>query len=154
MPASFTSLPEIDRVSVEPETLRSFRQEDEFVGLGISLMIEIASYACLAAGTTGLEPDWDRDRAVVGGNMVRLYKLTDVFLDQTTKKRSEVVYILARLIFETAITIEYLIRNFSSDLIDLYVRHSFRHERQLRDRIKKNILARKGIVSAYRRPYA
>jgi len=46
-----TSPVEIERVLVDLETLRSFRREDDFVGLGVSLMVEIASYACLAAGT-------------------------------------------------------------------------------------------------------
>jgi len=43
-------------------------------------------------------------------------------------------------------SIKYLIRNFSSDLVEGYVLYSFRHERKLHDQIAKNIEARKGII--------
>ena len=106
MPATFASLPEIERVPVEKETLRAFRQEDEFVGLGVSLMIEVGSYACLAAGTTGLSPTGIEIAQWSAGIWFASINCAMPYLDQTTKRRMELLYILIRLIFETAVTIE------------------------------------------------
>jgi hypothetical protein len=105
-------------------------------------MVEVASYSSIAATTMGASPGWDRDRAAVGGNMVRLYKLLDSFLDQTSQRREEISWILGRLIFETAVNIRYLIANFSEELIDSYVKHALRQERLLFDRVQTNIRER------------
>ena len=74
--------------------------------------------------------------------MVRLYKLSHAYLDQTCQRRGEISFILGRLLFETVVNIKYLIEHFSKDLIDSYVRHSLRQERALRDAIQSNIKTR------------
>ena len=105
-------------------------------------MVELGGYVCIAARTLGEKETWNRDQAAVGGNMVRLYKLSHAYLDQTCQRRGEISFILGRLLFETVVNIKYLIEHFSKDLIDSYVRHSLRQERALRDAIQSNIKTR------------
>lgn len=101
------SVPIIKRVEVDSTALASFSNEVEFMTLAVSLMVETASYCCVAAGTLGPTTAWDRDRAAVAGNMVRQYKLLDAFLDQVCKHRDETGLILARLVFETTVNIRF-----------------------------------------------
>jgi hypothetical protein len=142
-----TSAPEeVERVEVDPAKITAFTTEEDFMSLAVSLMVEVASYSCVAATTLGASPAWDRDHAAVGGNMVRLYKLLDSFLDQTCQRREEISWILGRLIFEAAVNIRYLIANFSKELIDSYVKHALRQERRLFDRIQANISERGSML--------
>src|SRR5262245_14243087 len=134
--------PEVKRVDVDLDKVATFTTEEEFTDLAVSLMIEVASYSCVAANTLGTSISWDRDHAAVGGNMVRLYKLLDSFLDQTSRRRDEIAWILGRLIFETAVNIRYLIANFSEELVDSYVQHALRQERRLFDLLHANIRKR------------
>jgi hypothetical protein len=132
----------VERVEVDPAKIAAFTTEEDFVSLSVSLLVEVASYSCIAATTMGASPVWNRDRAAVGGNMVRLYKLLGSFLDQTCQPREEISWILGRLIFETAVTIRYLIANFSKELIDSYAKHALRQERLLFDQVQANISKR------------
>jgi Family of unknown function (DUF5677) len=134
--------PEVKRVEVDLDKVAAFTAEEEFTDLAVSLMVEVASYSCVAAATLGTLPSWDRDHAAVGGNMVRLYKLLDSFLDQTCRRREEIAWILGRLIFETAVNIRYLIANFSKEVINSYVKHALRQERRLFDSLQANISKR------------
>jgi hypothetical protein len=140
------ALPEVKRVEVDLDKIAAFTTEGQFTSLAVSLMVEVASYSCVAAATLGPSPSWDRDRAAVGGSMVRLYKLLDSFLDQTCRRREEISSILGRLIFETAVNIRYLIANFSKELIDSYVKHSLRQERRLFDLVQANIRERGSML--------
>jgi hypothetical protein len=88
-PALSHSVPLIDRVAVDPTIVASFATESDFTSLAVSLMVETASYCCVAAATLGQSQTWDRDRAAVGSNMVRQYKLLDSFLDRICKHRDE-----------------------------------------------------------------
>jgi hypothetical protein len=131
--------PTIDRVDVDPEILATFKRETDFTSLSVSLLREVASYVCVAACTLGESKTWDRDKAAIGGNMVRLYKLSHAYLDQACQYRGEISLIIGRLLFETVVNIKYLIANFSKDLIDAYIKQSLRQERLLRDTIQSNI---------------
>src|ERR1700686_1128345 len=99
-PHRVSDFPEIDRTNIDPAQLATLSLESEFMGLSVDLMREVASYTCVAACTLGTGPTWDRNRAAVGGNMVRLYKLLDTLLDQTCKRRRDTSTIVARLAFE------------------------------------------------------
>src|ERR1035437_45260 len=134
--------PKIDRIDVVPATVAAFKTEDDFTGLAVSLMVEVGSYTCIAACTLGPSATWDRDRAAVGGNMVRLYKLTSAYLDQTCQRRGEISWVVGRLLFETAVNIKYLIQYHSKELVDSYIKHSLRQERQLFDKVQTNIRKR------------
>jgi len=123
-----------------------FTSESDFMNLAFNLVREATSYLAVAASTLGPKPVWSRDQAVVGGNMVRLFKLMNAFLDQTAQKRPETSTILSRLVFETIVNSRYLIANFSQELIASYCEHSLRHERRLWDTIQSNVKARAGVV--------
>jgi hypothetical protein len=78
--------------------------------------------------------------------MVRLYKLLHGLLDQLCQRRGELSLLFMRLIFEELINIQFLIKEFSSHLVDSYVGVSLRHERKLRDEVARNIADRGGII--------
>lgn len=136
----------IEKLTVSDEELAAFNNEDDFIGLGVSLLIEAGSYVCIAANTLGEHEKWNRDTAAIGGNLVRLYKMISAFLDQTVQRRRETSFIFARLIFETVVTIRYLVRYFSRELVTSYVVNSFKHEIKLRKKIDQKIAARGGVI--------
>lgn len=78
----FDALDDIDAFNVSPEVLANCSSEDEYVGFAVSLLVETGSYCCVAANTLGDQPKWDRDKAAIGGNVVRLYKLISAMLDK------------------------------------------------------------------------
>ncbi len=136
----------IEIVPVDPEHVRKFTGEDEFMELSVRLLVETASYVCVAACTLGKSSSWDRDHAAVGGNVVRLYKLLHGLLDQLCQRRGELAILFMRLVFESLINIQFLIKEFSPQLVDSYVGVSLRHERRLRDKIRLNIAERGGLI--------
>lgn len=138
--------PSVDCVSVDLDAVRAFTREEDFTALAFDLLKEVAHYVTIAACVMGPEPTWTRDLATVGGNMVRLWKILGAYLDQTMQRRYETTTIFARLAFETIVNVRYLAENFSPDLVDSFVRHSFRHERRMVDKINQNISARGGQV--------
>lgn len=133
-------------MDVSPERIAGFKSELDYLGLGLDLMIEAGSYITIAIHILGPDGAWTRDQAVIGGNMVRLYKLFSAMLDQTVQHRRETSFILARLAFETIVTIRYLLKEYDPALIDRYVKHSLDHERRLLDVMNENIDARSGII--------
>jgi hypothetical protein len=78
--------------------------------------------------------------------VVRLYKLLHGLLDQLCQRRGELSLLFMRLVFESLINIQFLIKEFSPRMIDSYVGVSLRHERKLRDTIRHNIAERGGII--------
>jgi hypothetical protein len=144
--ATLNEAADIKRTEIDWGAVKKFNTEEQFMEVCVSLVIEVASYVCLAAGTTGQERTWDRNQACIGGNMVRLYKLLNAFLDQTCQRRLEITFLLARLIFECVVNIKYLVENYSPELIESYVSYSLRHERRQRNSIESNIASRNGII--------
>ncbi|WP_316203352.1 DUF5677 domain-containing protein [Bradyrhizobium sp. SZCCHNS3051] len=146
MTAQRTEFPVVERVNVDPAAVAAFSREWDFMILASELLREVTSYVSVAACTLGEAPTWTRDQAAVGGNLVRLTKLLSAYLDQIVQKRFETSMILSRLAFETIVNARYLIANFSPELVNMFVRHSLRHERRLRDTIQANIAERGGEV--------
>ncbi len=69
-------LSEIEKVAVDPEIARAWGKEYPHLKLSADLMGEAARYTCmlgsaLAPGRT----EWSVDEAVLGGHLVRLFKL-------------------------------------------------------------------------------
>lgn len=142
-----SSLPDIQRVDIDEATLRTFSSEDEFVGLSVDLLVEADSYVCMAANLfSNPEMAWDREHAVIGGHMVRFYKLLSGLLDQTCQRRRETSFVFARLAFECIVNTLFLIENNAPQLARSYVNHSMRYERRLRKRVRENIERRGGKV--------
>ena len=86
----------------------------------------------------------DRNQAVLGGHLVRLYKLIGALLDQICQRRREITFIIARLAFECIVNIGFLIKFGDAATYDSYVRYSLRQEKRLLDRISKEIEGRHG----------
>jgi Family of unknown function (DUF5677) len=140
------TFPSVDRVPVDLDSIQSFTREEEFTALAFDLLREVTSYVTIAACVMGQEPRWNRDQAAIGGNMVRLWKILCAFLDQKMQRRYETTTIFARLAFETIVSVRYLAENFDPDLVDSFVRFSFRHERRLADKINQSISERGGEI--------
>lgn len=138
--------PRIDRTVVTEESLKQLKSEADFMGVAIDLMIEAGSYITIAANILGPNRTWTRDQAAIGGNMVRLFKLFSAMLDQTVQHRRDTSFILARLAFETIVNIQYLLHEFSPDLVEKYVKHSLDQERRLLQHMDDNIAARSGVI--------
>jgi hypothetical protein len=141
-----SGMPEIPRVEVDPDAIKAFTTNSDFMWLAVELLKEVASYTCYAAALTDETGTWSRDEAVVSGNMIRLYKLMHVILDQTTQKRGEIAFTIFRMAFETIVNTRYLIKHHSPDLVTSFITYSLKHERKLFNRINENIAARSGVV--------
>ncbi len=135
----------IEKVAIQQEGIKGFTSEKDFLGLSIDILIEVASFVCVAANLYPIDrKEWNRDEAILGGHLVRLYKLASAMLDQATQLRRETTYIFARLAFECIINLRYLIKYASKSLFSSYIEHSFRHEKKLKTRILKAIKERGG----------
>lgn len=140
-------MPEIEPIAVSSELLSSFTREREFTNLSFSLLREVTHYCIVLACLLPKDPGgWDRDRAILCGQMVRLSKLLHGVLGYGSEDRRELVSIISRCAFETAVNICYLIENFDPETLRNYRLYSLRHERRLRDEILANIKAREGKV--------
>ena len=140
-------LADVSATRVDPDAIEDFTSESDYVGLALDLLIETSSYVCVAANIFKNENGfWTRDEAVLGGHLVRLYKLFDSLLDQTCKRRREISIVLARLIFECIVNLRYLIANASEENFRSYRNYSLQHELKLLETIEENIAARSGIV--------
>lgn len=140
-------LSDIERVAIKKEDLKSATSEDPFIGAAVDLMIEVGSYTCVAAHIyPNGKANWDRNQAIVGGHLVRLFKLIDALLDQTCKHRRETTMIFCRLAFEAIVNLAFLCRHGTDEVFDSYVQYSMRHEKKLLDKIQANILQRGGVA--------
>jgi hypothetical protein len=116
-----TKFPEIKRTEIDPKAVKKFSSEADFVGLSLELLIETGSWLWVAGNLLpAVTQAWDRDQAVVGGHVVRLYKLISAMLDQTCQRRREISFILARLAFECIINLRFLIKNSSEEMFRAY----------------------------------
>ena len=147
-PDTITSmLADISATSIDSDAIEHFTSEGDYVGLALELLIETGSYVCVAANIYKNENGfWTRDEAVLGGHLIRLYKLIDSLLDQTCKRRREISIVLARLIFECIVNLRYLIANASDETFRSYRIYSLQHELKLIETIEESIAARSGIV--------
>lgn len=110
-------------------------------------MIEQGSWTCLAASLLpGDTRKWNRDQAILGGLLVRSYKLSCALLDQTCQHRRETTFVLGRLAFECMVNIQYFVSLNSKEIYQAYVIDSLRHEKRLLDRIEANIADRNGVI--------
>jgi hypothetical protein len=135
---------DIQKVKVSPERLQAFEDEHDFNSLAVEFLIEVGSYLTIACNVYPASGRWNNLQAAISGNGIRLWKLLNALLDQTCQHRREVSEILTRLLFETAVTIRFLILNQDSDVLSSYISHAFKYERELRRRITSNVALRGG----------
>ncbi|GJL66895.1 MAG: hypothetical protein NPIRA05_18660 [Nitrospirales bacterium] len=136
-------IPEVKRTELDENLIRDFSSEEDFMEISVSLMIEAGSYVSVVGCILPINTQaWDSNQAVLGGHLVRLYKLISAMLDQTCQRRREISFILARIAFECIINLSFLLKNYSSDLLLSYKSYSLQHEKRLMDKIKENIRKR------------
>ncbi len=132
----------IEAVEINEDEVRGFGSEGDFVAKSVDLLIEVGSYVSVAASLyRSVDMTWNRDEAVLGGHMIRLYKLIDALLDQTCKNRRETSFAIARLVFECIVNLRYLVTNSSEELFRIYRLYSLQHELRLLKRIETNVKA-------------
>jgi hypothetical protein len=137
----------IRTTDVSPSRTDAFKSEDDFNGLSVELLIEVGSFICVAANLLPYEGRWSRNEAVLGGHVVRLYKLISALLDQICQRRREITFIIARLAFECIVNLRFLLRHADDpSVFHSYVTYSMRNERRLQDKIEERIAAREGRV--------
>ena len=138
-------LAEIPTTEIDEVAIAEFQSEGQYVGVAVDLVIEVGSYACIAANLFKNQTmHWSRNEAILGGQLVRLFKLLDALIDQTCKHRRETSIVIARLIFECIVNLRYMIANASDDLFSSYRSYSLQHEVKLLKKIEENIAARGG----------
>ena len=138
-------IPQVKKTELDIEAISKFASEHDFVGVAVDLMIEAGSHVCIAACALPYPAKaWNVDEAVLGGHLVRLYKLLSGLLDQTCQRRRETTFILARLAFECIVNLRYLVKFYDVELLNSYKSYSLQHEKKLLNRIELNIEAHDG----------
>lgn len=138
---------DIKHTNINAEEISAFKSEGDFMRLSVDLMVEVGQYICVAACILpGDRKAWSTHEAILGGHVVRLFKLLDAFLDQTCKRRRETTFVFGRLAFECIINLKFLLKNASPELFKSYIQYSLKHEKKLRSEILKNIEDRGGEV--------
>lgn len=138
--------PTIDAVEVSEELVRSFGHESEFNAISVELLKEATSYLTISCNIYPPSKNWNKLQAAVGGSGIRVFKLVSAYLDQTCQNRREISEILSRLIFETAVTIRYLIAHQEPEMVESFIKYALRFERELWDEIQRNIQQRSGVI--------
>ena len=136
---------EIEKVVVDPDVVRAWGKEYPHLKLAIDLMGEVACYTCMlgsavAAGRT----DWSIDEAILGGHLVRLFKLMRHAIQQVVDAHTDILFVTFRLISEGIINFRYLQENRSDELLMSYVHQSLQREKTLVESIRTNIAERGG----------
>lgn len=141
-------LEDVKAVDVGEDRLKTFTTEDDFNSLSVELLIEVGSYVCIAGNLLPVENKrWRRNEAILGGHLVRLYKLISALLDQVCQRRREITFIIARLIFECIVNLRFLILHADDpDVFDSYIAYSLKQEKRLHERIHANIEKRGGEI--------
>ncbi|MFH0772369.1 MAG: glycosyltransferase [Candidatus Omnitrophota bacterium] len=90
--------------------LPDFKNNNEYMNFAVEIGNHIRYLMIVSASLVSEKRDgYDKINAVIVGLFVRLYKLYDTLCFHIAENHGEIVQIFMRLIFETSITIEYLI---------------------------------------------
>ncbi len=140
-------LGDIESVAVDPKEIRQWDREYAFLKLATDLMREAAQYTCvLACAFAGERDYWTRNEAILGGHLVRLFKLMRHGIEQARDKQTELLWVTVRLAVECTINFRFLLAHRTDTVFDSYVYYSLQHERDLLRKIQGNVEARGGEV--------
>lgn len=140
-----STLADIEKTRIEGTELASFARESQHFEVAFNLFREAASYVCVLANVTiGPIQVWNVEQAVLGGHLVRMFKLMRFAMEESIEHREEMLSVLVRLLAECVINLRFLVRNYSPELIRSYLVYSLQHEKELATFIKSNIHARAG----------
>jgi hypothetical protein len=137
------------RVDVEP--IYSCETLHESGGIAFELYKEACRVVAFAAhlldDETAAQGGFTRNQAICAGLMVKISKfMVAVTQLSTGDDRGEVVLALNRIILESAISLEFLVRSADDKYFDQFVDFSLGPERETYDQIQDNIAARNGEV--------
>lgn len=136
---------EFERNEVHDATVRAFQRESQHFELGFNLFRETVQYVCLLASTMiGDQAAWNTSQAILGGHLVRMFKLMRFFLEEAMQNRAEQIWVVARLLAECVINFRFLVERASPEVFESYIHHSLQYERELHDLILSNIANRGG----------
>lgn len=137
----------IDRTPVDAVALLASSSEQEHQRVAYELTREATALVGLAgAATEDPERYWTVEEAVVGGQVVRLFRLLRALLEQVRASRSEIGWVISRMIMETVINIRFFLKHKDPALVASYLHQSLQHEIKLKNVIDSNIAARGGEV--------
>ncbi len=140
-------LQSIEAVDVNETQMRGFDRESLFFRVAFDLLRETCQWVCLFASVNfGVKAQWNVRQAILGGHLVRLFKLTRSFLDNINERRGELIWVVLRLSAECVINFRYILANSSDDTFSSYLHHALQYERDLLNRIDRNVKARGGGV--------
>lgn len=140
-----STLSAIEKTRVDEAELGSFTRESQHFNVAFNLFREAASYVCVLANVAvGPTQAWNVEQAVLGGHLVRMFKLMRFAMEESIEHREEMLSVLIRLLVECVINLRYLIRNSSHELTRSYLAYSLQHEKELACLIRSNINARAG----------
>jgi hypothetical protein len=137
------------RVDVKP--IHDCKTLYESGGIAFELYKEacrvVAFAAHLVDEATANHGGFARNQAICAGLMVKISKFMLAVVQLSTgDDRGEVVSALNRIIFESAISLEFLARSKDDKYFDQFVEFSLGPERELYDQIQANVAARSGEV--------
>ncbi|WP_316184301.1 DUF5677 domain-containing protein [Bradyrhizobium sp. SZCCHNRI1003] len=137
----------IRRTDASVSRTNKFDSEDDYNGLSVELLVEVGSFIFVAACMLPHGRRWSRNEAILGGHVVRLYKLISALLDQICQRRREIAFIIGRLAFECIVNLRFLLKNVDDpSVFNSYVTYSLKTERRLQDKIEERIANREGQV--------
>ena len=88
----------IEPVPVNPETVRKWDRENPHLKLSTDLMGEAAKYTCLLGSAFVDEKcEWNVDQAILGGHLVRLFKLIRHAIQQAVDDHADLLSVVIRL---------------------------------------------------------
>ncbi len=135
------------RTNISLEDMKAFQTEAPFVSQAVDLFEEVRKITWVIACSMRLDEnnqprEWNRNEAVLGGLMIRSFKLQDAILDQVCKNRLEIADILFRCLIETIINLRFLLSRNTNEQYDEYIKYSLRVEKRLLQHIEENIAQR------------
>lgn len=137
------------RVDVKP--VHACKTLHESGGIAFALYKEASRVVAFAAHlldeASADQGGFARNQAICAGLMVKISKFMLAVVQLSTgDDRGEIVLALNRIIFESAISLEFLVRSKDDKYFDQFVDFSLGPEREVYDQIQVNIAARKGEV--------
>lgn len=140
-------LSEVEKVAVDPEIVRGWGKEYPHLKLSTDLMGEGARYTCMLGSALAVgRTDWSVDEAILGGHLVRLFKLMRHAIQQVVDSHADILFVTIRLISEGIINFRYLQENRNDELFTSYLHQSLQKERALLESIRANIADRGGTT--------
>lgn len=138
-------LTDINRRNVDEAEVRKFRKDYDYLVLATDLFRESAQWVGIFTNAVvGSSESWNRTQAVIGGHLVRLFKLMRPTIEAAKNRRGEQLWVFLRLASETIINFRFLLRNDDEETIRSYIHQSLQHEVRLLERIEENVTNRGG----------